>query len=141
MAMGSATKRADAFKQRTRDYAVRILRLVEAMPATRTGDILGRQLVCSATSVGANYRAACRARSRKDFLNKLGIVEEELDECLYWLDLIEVTKAMNGSRLEGLKKEADELLAMTVASIRTARANAKSEKRNGSDTRLVKDDR
>lgn len=80
MAMGSATKRDDAFKQRTRDYALRILRLVEAMPATRTGDILGRQLVRSATSVGANYRAACRARSRKDFLNKLGIVEEELDD-------------------------------------------------------------
>ena len=106
---------------RSRAFALRVIRLVEALPHTRTGDIIGRQLLRSATSVGANYRAACRARSLADFIAKLGIVEEEADECLYWLDLLGASGAIAPKHLADLQAEADALVAMTVASINTAK--------------------
>jgi four helix bundle protein len=75
-------------KQRTKSYALRVIRLVESLPSPRTAEVLGTQVVRAATAVGANYRAARRAKSPADFIAKLGIVEEEADECLYWMELL-----------------------------------------------------
>jgi four helix bundle protein len=108
-------------KQRTKEFALRVIRLVEALPKGRTADILGRQLLRSGTSVGANYRAACRARSNADFISKMGIVEEETDESLYWMELLIEAELVQAVKLESLMKEANELLAITVSSIKTAR--------------------
>ena len=110
-------------KPRTKQFAIRAIRLVEALPATRTADVIGRQLMRSALSVGSNYRSACRARSRADFVSKMGIVEEEIDECLYWMEMLIESGAMKQERLEPLMSEASEIAAMVVASIRTARRN------------------
>lgn len=108
-------------KQRTFDFAVRVVRLVESLPRTGTAQVIGRQLLRAGTSVGANYRAAKRARSRAEFIAKLGIVEEECDETIYWIDiLIDVGVVKDSAAIE-LRKEADELVAITVASIKTAR--------------------
>ena len=118
----------DKMKERTKQFALRILRLVSALPKQRVADILARQLTRSGTSVGANYRAACRGRSKAEFLAKMGIVEEELDECLYWMELITEESFLPKNRLEPLMSEANELLAMIVASIRTTRARASRAK-------------
>ncbi len=83
---------------------------------------MGKQLLRSATSVGANYRAACRARSTAEFVAKMGIVEEEADECIYWMEIIGETNLVSKDRLADLVREANELLAITVSSIKTARA-------------------
>jgi len=117
----------DDMKQRTRAFALRTLRLSQALPKGRIGEVLARQLLRSGTSVGANYRAACRARSHADFIAKMGIVEEELDESLYWMDLILQESLVTQQRLGPLMKEADELLSMTVASVKTARSNRRGE--------------
>ena len=79
---------AEAMKERTRAFALRVIRLVESLPVGRVPDVLGKQLLRSSTSVGANYRAARRARSRAEFVSKLGIVEEVADESAYWLELL-----------------------------------------------------
>ena len=110
-------------KARTRQFALRIIHLVESMPRGRTTDVLGRQLLRSATSVGANYRAACRARSRADFISKITVAEEEADESLYWLELISESNIIRADRLAGLIKEADELTAILTAAGKTARRN------------------
>ena len=107
---------------RTRRYALRVIDLVESLPRGRSADVIGNQLLRCATSVGANYRAACRPRSTADFIAKLGIVEEEADESLYWLDLLAESNLVPRERLTDLMTEADEILAMTVASIRTAKS-------------------
>ncbi len=91
------------------------------MPRGRTVDVIGRQLLRSGTSVGANYRAACRAKSTADFISKMGTVEEETDESLYWMELLIEDKIVESAKLESLMNEADELLAITVSSINTAR--------------------
>jgi four helix bundle protein len=109
------------FKERTRALALRVIRLVEALPKTRTAEIIGRQLLRSGTSVGANYRAACRARSIADMIAKLGIVEEETDESIYWMELLVEAEIMPVHLLGDLITETEEILAMTVASIRTLR--------------------
>jgi len=108
-------------KRRTFEMGLRTLKLCEALPKGRSGDAIARQLVRSATSVGANYRAACRAKSRKDFVAKLAVVEEECDETLYWLEIIESAELMPPPRLAALKQEAEEILRIVVASIRTSR--------------------
>src|SRR3954452_14682886 len=108
-------------QQRTKSYALRVIRLVESLPTTRTADVIGKQLLRAATSVGANYRAACRAKSPADFIAKLGIVEEEADECLYWMELLIKSRLCTKDELAILMAEGNELLAMTVASINTAR--------------------
>ncbi len=109
------------FKDRTRNFALQAIRLVEALPRSKTAEILGRQLMRSATSVGANYRAACRGKSAADVVAKLSIVEEEADESMYWMDLLVDAGILVPDRIKTLRKEADELLAMTVASIKTLR--------------------
>ncbi len=111
----------EAMKQRTKAFALRVIRLVESLPKGRTADVLGRQLLRCGTSVGANYRAACRARSTADFIAKMGIVEEEADESLFWMELLIESGIVKPERLESLMNEADELLAITVASINTAK--------------------
>lgn len=100
---------------------MRIIRLFESLPETRTSQVLGRQLLRSGTSVGANYRAACRARSTADFLSKLGIVEEEADECIYWLGLLVESRQIKQNLVENLVNEANQILAIIVSSIKTAR--------------------
>ncbi len=109
-------------RDRTKDYANRIVRLCAALPAGWVVQILGKQLLRCGTSVGANYRAVCRAKSKSDFINKLRIVEEECDESLFWMELLVHNGLMSASRLEPLMKEADELLAIVVTSAKTARA-------------------
>jgi four helix bundle protein len=103
---------------------------VGQLPATAVGAVIGRQLLRCGTSVGANYRAACRARSHADFIAKLGIVEEECDESLYWMELLIESGAIKPKRLSLLMKEASEILAMVVQSITTARRANKSAIRN-----------
>ena len=110
-------------KSRTKQFALRVVRLVEALPRGRTADVLGLQLLRSGTSVGANYRAACRAKSTADFIAKMGIVEEESDESVYWMELLVEAGIVKAARLEPLMKEGNELLAITVASINTAKKN------------------
>ena len=110
------------FKHRTKQFGIRIVKLVEALPRSPTASVVGRQLLRSGTSVGANYRAVCRAKSRADFIAKLGIVEEEADESIYWLELLVDGGIVLASRTDAIEAEANELLAMTVASIKTMRA-------------------
>ncbi len=109
------------FQARTKAYALRVIRLVERLPPGTTASVIGRQLLRSATSVGANYRAACRAKSPADFIAKVGIVEEEADESLYWMELLIASGIMSQAQLSALMAEGNELVAMTVASINTTR--------------------
>jgi four helix bundle protein len=104
-----------------RKLAVDTIGLTNELPRCPAADVIGRQLIRSVTSVAANYRSACRARSRRDFIAKMGIVEEEADETALWLELLEECRLAPATRLEPLSREAGELLAITVASIRTAR--------------------
>ena len=113
-------------KKRTKAFALRILKLVDALPKTTAGHALASQIVRSGTSVAANYRAACRARSTADFIAKMGIVEEEGDETLFWLELLEESELVSATKLAAIKQEANELIAITVASIKTARRNRAS---------------
>ena len=109
------------FKDRTKKYGLRIIRLVEASPNTQTASVIGRQLPRAGTSVGANYRAACRGRSTVDTLSKLAIVEEEVDDTLYWMEMLVEANIVAEDRLRDLMNEGDEIVAMTVASIKTLR--------------------
>ncbi len=108
-------------KQRTKQFALRVIRLTDSLPRRMSADVLGRQLLRSATSVAANYRSACRAKSRADFISKMGTVEEEADESALWLELIGESQLMKPAKLSALHQEAEELTAIAVASIRTAR--------------------
>jgi len=122
----------EEFKKRTKAFAVRIINLVDRLPNSRATNAIANQLVRSGVSVGANYRAACRAKSHADFISKLGTVEEESDETLYWMELLVESGKMKAAALSGLMREAGEILAMTVASINTARSgrNPQSAIRN-----------
>lgn len=119
----------EEMKSRTKDFALRIIRLVESLPNTKTGDVIGRQLLRSGTSVGANYRAACRAKSTADFINKLAIVEEEGDESMYWIELLVESNLVKLNLVENLLGEADEILSIIVSAIKTSKEkrNPKSE--------------
>jgi four helix bundle protein len=111
----------DNLKERTKSFALRIIRLVESLPKSRTAEVVGRQLLRSGTSVAANYRSACRARSNADFIAKMGLVEEEADESIFWMEILVDAKIMEKKLLTDLMGEADELLAIFVSSIKTAR--------------------
>ena len=110
---------SEELKARTQDFAIRIIRLVNALPRNSAGFIMGKQILRSGTSIGANYRAACRARSRPDFVAKLAIAEEEADETLYWLELLSKSGIVKASRIEKLMKEADELVAIMTSARKT----------------------
>lgn len=114
---------ANELKKRTKAFALQIIRLVEELPRGRTADVIGKQLLRCGTSVGANYRASCRAKSRADFISKMGTVEEEVDEAMYWMELLIESGIVESTKLGPLMKEADEILAITVSSIKTARRN------------------
>ncbi|MDP1623148.1 MAG: four helix bundle protein [Bacteroidales bacterium] len=114
-------------KQRTKQFALRIIRLVEKLTGSRTSNVIANQILRSATSVASNYRASCVAKSKRDFLNKLKIVEEETDETIFWLELIEETGIFSPEQLHPIKSEAREILAIIVASIKTARNNEKKQ--------------
>jgi four helix bundle protein len=107
-------------KQRTKQFALRIIKLVGALPRTIEGRAIGSQLVRSGTSVGANYRAACRGRSKAEFIAKLGTVEEEADESAFWLELIIDARLLKEPRVKSLLQEATELTAIMAASRITA---------------------
>jgi four helix bundle protein len=116
------------FKQRTKQLALRVLRLVESLPRKMTTDVIAKQLFRCATSVGANYRAACRAKSTADMMAKLSIVEEEADECLYWLELLVEAGEVPETKVASLMSEVNEILAMVVASIKTLRRRKNNPK-------------
>ncbi len=113
----------EQMKARTKNYAKRIVKLCEALPDKWVARTLGKQLLRSGTSVGANYRAVCRAKSTADFLNKLRIVEEECDESLFWMELLVECSLVKSTRLSSLMQEANELLAIVVASAKTTRTS------------------
>jgi four helix bundle protein len=110
---------------RTLRFSMRIMTLVESLSSNKSLSVISNQILRSATSVGANYRAARRAKSVKDFINKLKIVEEEADETLYWLQLIQQSGFINPEKLDSLISEANELLSIFVASLKTARMNCR----------------
>lgn len=112
---------AEELKRRTKQLAVRVVRLYRALPKSDEARIIGRQILRSATSVAANYRAVCRARSKPEFIAKMGTVIEETDETLLWIELIVETGIVPAKRMLGLSKESGELLSIFVASRRTAR--------------------
>jgi four helix bundle protein len=113
---------------RTKQFALRVMKLVEALPRTIQGRAIGNQIMRSGTSVAANYRAACRARSKNEFIAKLGTVEEEADETAFWMELIVESGLLSAKKIESLLKESIELVAITAASRKTAsRTLAKSQ--------------
>lgn len=121
------------FKSRTKKFALRVLKVVDALPRSTAGRILGGQVARSATSVAANYRSVCRAKSRADFIAKLALVEEEADETAFWLEMIVDSGLLTAAKLAPLRKEADELTAIIVSSLKTVRdgrANPKSKIQN-----------
>jgi four helix bundle protein len=112
---------------RTKQFSLRVIKLVEALPKTPTGKAIGGQLIRSGMSVSANYRAACRGRSKAEFIAKLGIVEEEADESAHWLELIVESKTMDEKLIVDLLREANEITAIIAASKITARRNTRSQ--------------
>ncbi len=112
----------EVMKNRTKEFAKQVIKLCRQLPETREGRLIGNQIFRSGTSVGSNYRAVCRARSKPDFIAKVGIVLEEVDETLYWLELIVETNIMEDKNLNHLMKEADELTAIFVASLNKAKS-------------------
>jgi four helix bundle protein len=111
---------------RTKAFALRSLKLVDHLPRTISGRAIGNQLVRSATSVGANYRAACRSRSRAEFAAKLGVVAEEADESVYWLELVREAKLLPDTKTSALLAEANELTAIFTSARRTSSKNQTS---------------
>jgi four helix bundle protein len=113
----------EELKLRTKQFAIKIVKLVEDLPNTKAGNTIGNQIIRSGSSVAANYRSACRVRSNADFISKITLVEEECDETLFWLELIVESGLLEKGRLQYLLKEADELTAIFTASGKTAKQN------------------
>ena len=116
-------------KDRTKKFALRILKMADALPTSRSGNAIANQIVRSSTSVAANYGALCRSKSRADFISKTSIVEEEADESSFWLELIVDAELMTPARVKPLLQEASEITAMTVASINKSRSSISKPKR------------
>ncbi|OUN62324.1 MULTISPECIES: four helix bundle protein [Butyricimonas] len=116
------------FQDKTKRLGLHVIRFVEVLPQNYTSRVIINQILRCALSVGANYRAVCRAKSDKDFINKMKIVEEECDETIYWLEIIEESGLAKMEIVTPLKREAKEILAMIVASINTMSKNLKSKK-------------
>ena len=115
------TYQAEELKKRAKQFAIRIVRLYQALPKREEARVIGKQVLRSGTSVAANYRAVCRSRSKAEFIARIGIVVEEVDETVFWLELIVETGIIPQSRAQDLLREANELLAIFAASQRTAR--------------------
>ena len=116
-------------KARTKSFAVRAFKLVDALPRSVSGQVVGRQFLRCATSIGANYRAACRAQSRAEFAAKLSIVVEESDEALYWLELIQETGMVKAELLKDIINEANELVAILLSSRKTVKGTLRQANR------------
>jgi four helix bundle protein len=116
-------------KIRTKEFALNIIKLQKEIPSNKIADVLNKQLLRSSTSVTANYRAACRARSHAEFISKVGIVEEEADESAFWLELISESNTYNSDLLQALLKESKELTAIFTSSGKTAKANKVQNKK------------
>ena len=110
-------------KYRTKQIGLKVIQLIDGLPNKSSAWVIAKQIVRSSTSIGANYRAACRAKSVPDFINKLKIVEEETDETLYWLELLEESSLVQKASIIDLLKEINEILSIIVASINTAKNN------------------
>ena len=115
------------FQDKTKRLGLHVIRFVEILPQNYTSRVIVNQILRCALSVGANYRAVCRAKSDKDFINKMKIVEEECDETIYWLEIIEESELAKVEVIAPLKQDAKEILAMIVASINTVSRNLKSK--------------
>ena len=120
-AYSGSLKRAEELRRRTKQFAVRIVNLFRSLPRSPDAQTLGKQVLRSGTSVAANYRAVCRARSKAEFVSKLGIVVEEADETVFWLEVLSETGVVIAARVTDLQKEANELLAIFSASLRTSK--------------------
>jgi four helix bundle protein len=112
----------ESLKQRTKVFALRVMKLVEALPDKAAGRVIGNQLLRSGTSVGANYRAACPGRSEAEFVAKLGVVIDEADECGFWMELIIEGYLLAEAKVKALLEETSELVAISTASVRTTRS-------------------
>jgi four helix bundle protein len=126
IAESKKVNRAAELKARTKQFALRVMKMVDALPRTIQGRAIAKQIIRSATSVAANYRAACRARSRAEFIAKIGVVEEEADESCFWLELIIDSDLLTEERIRPLLSEAGELVAIMAASRKSAIGNRKS---------------
>lgn len=126
MAGENALDRTEAMKLRTKQFALRVVRMFDALPKGEIARVLGRQVLRSGTSVGANYRAVCRARSRKEFAAKMGVVVEEADETGFWLELPVESGTVSEGKMKGLLDESKQLLAIFAASVHTARSSRRS---------------
>ena len=121
--------KSEEMKARTRAFGLRVIRLAESLPNTPTAKVIRNQMLRCGPSVGANYRAACRAKSRPDFVSKMGTVEEEADETIYWMELLIDAEIVKRARIADLLDEADQILSIVISSIKTAkgiRANPQS---------------
>jgi four helix bundle protein len=112
---------SEELKKRTKDFGLRVIKLFEELSKTKKGEIIGKQLIRSGTSVGANYRAACRAKSSADFIYKIQMVEEESDESVYWLELISESNLIKQERIKNILQEANELTAIFTKAGKTAK--------------------
>ena len=112
---------AEIMKDRTKKFAKQIILLCRKLPKNREGNLIGNQIFRSGTSVASNYRAACRGRSKAEFIAKMGIVEEEADETIFWLEVIEEVEIFNKDSISSLMQECNEILSIVVSSINTAR--------------------
>ena len=122
---GALKMNAEEMKTRTKEFAKDIINLCRKLPNNREGRLIGNQVFKSGTSVAANYRAACRGRSKAEFIAKLGIVEEEADETLFWLEVIEEMNIYDPSSVDSLMQECDEIIAIMVSSVKTAKRTRK----------------
>ncbi len=114
-------------KNRTKKFAIRVFKMVETLPRSKGAEVITYQLLKASSSVAANYRAVCRAKSKADFINKLKIVEEESDESLFWLEFIEDLELIQKKLLEDLIKEANELVSIFTAALKTSKTNNKNK--------------
>jgi four helix bundle protein len=117
----------EEMKNRTREFAKRIINLCRHLPNNREGRLIGDQLFCSGTSVASNYRASCRARSRAEFIAKLGIVEKESDESLFWLEMLKAMDIVKAEKLEPLIQENNEIISIIVKSLKTSKNSGKNK--------------
>lgn len=117
----SENKESDILKERTRRFALRVIQIWRALPRSEEARVIGKQLLRSGTSIGANYHAACRARSKAEFVAKLGVVLEEADETVFWLGLLREAGIFSDQKLKEIIREANELVAIFVSSMRTAK--------------------
>src|SRR5438445_5657758 len=119
--VADAVMSTEDFRRRAFQFGIRVIRLTESLLKTDAARVIGKQLLRCGTSVGANYRAAARARSRADFISKMGIVEEECDESIYWIEMLIELQVVDAPRVAPLLAEANEILSITISSIKTAR--------------------